>query len=110
MSHAEVYAAVRQHVPCHHMEWPDDSAPALPWALYHGDSRPFSADDEQVAVRTRWTVELYERSRDKALEKALADTLRERFGVVRRSESYIENDNMLEVIYTFYQIEGEYDG
>ena len=110
MSHADVYAAVSAHVPCCHMEWPDDSAPALPWALYYGSSTPVGADDGQVAVRTRWTVELYERRRDKVLEKALADALRERFGVVRRGESYVENDNMLEVIFTFYQIEGDYDG
>jgi hypothetical protein len=110
MSHADVYSAVSEHVPCRHMEWENDSAPDLPWALYHGYTQPISADDSQVAARTKWTVELYERRRDKVLEKALGDTLRERFGTVRRSESYVENDNMLEVIYTFYQIEGEYDG
>lgn len=110
MSHADVYAAVSKHVPATHVEWPNDSAPSLPWALYYGESYPITADDEQVAVNHKWTVELYEKRRDKKLEIALGNELRERFGSVRREESYIENDNMLMVIYTFRQIEGEFDG
>lgn len=114
MSHADVYAAVSQHVPCTHMEWPSSadgsSVPPLPWACYYGEDRPICASDDQIAVRHRWTVELYERFRDRELEEALANTLRENFTCVRREESYIENDNMLEVIFTFYQIEGGFDG
>ena len=110
MSHADVARVVSAHVQCVHMEWPNDSAPALPWACYYGEDRPIGADDAQVAVRHRWTVELYEKRRDKALEKALADSLREEFGTIRREESYVENDNILMVVFTFYQIEGEYDG
>lgn len=110
MSHKDVYRVVSQHVPISHMEWPNDSAPDLPWALYHGEDTPVSAGDVQIAVRRRWTVELYEKRRDKDLEKALADSLRSEFGSVHREESYVENDNMLEVIFTFYQIEGDFDG
>jgi len=110
MSHEDVQSVVSEIVPCCHMEWPNDSAPPLPWALFHGDDRPIPADDAQLAVMHRWTVELYEKRTDEDLELALANALRERFGNVRRSESYIENDNMLEVIFTFYQIEGEFDG
>lgn len=109
MSHADVYAVVSEFVPCTHMEWPNDSAPDLPWACYHGEAYPISADDMEIAVKHRWTVELYEKRRDKELEMRLADALRERFGSIRREESYVENDNMLEVIYTFRQIEGEFD-
>lgn len=92
------------------MEWPNDSAPDLPWALYYGRAYPVSAGDEQIATKYRWTVELYEKRRDKDLEIAIGDELRSEFGSVRRDESYVENDNMLIVIYTFYQIEGEFDG
>ena len=110
MTHADVYAVVSRFVPTSHMEWPNDSAPALPWALYSGESRPVGADNMQIAVRHEWTVDLYEKRRDKNLEKALGDALRERFGQVTRRENYIENDNMLEVSYTFGQLEGETDG
>lgn len=111
MSHADVYEAVSAHVPCCHMEWPDDKAPPVPFACYLLDyDRPICAGDVQIAVRRKWIVELYERFRDAELEKALGDSLRDAFGAVRRDEQWIENDNLLQVVYTFYQIEGDFDG
>lgn len=111
MSHAHVYEAVSRHVPCCHMEWPDDGNPPVPFACYLLDyDRPICAGDAQIGVRRKWMVELYEKRRDRALEEALADTLRGEFGSVRRDESWIENDNLLLVSYTFYEIEGDYDG
>lgn len=110
MSHADVYRIVSAFVPTTHMEWPNDSMPDLPMACYYGSDNSISADDFQIAVRHRWTVELYEKRRDAQLEKDLANALRAEFGQVNREESYIENDNVLMVIFTFYQIEGEFDG
>ena len=110
MSHKDVYSVVSSFVPTTHMEWPNDSAPDLPWACYYGSDQSISADDFQIAVRHRWTVELYEKRRDAQLETNLANALREEFGQVNREESYIENDNVLMVVFTFYQIEGEFDG
>ena len=110
MSHRTVASLTVAHVPVSHMEWPADSAPALPWACYYLDrDYPICAGDEQVAVKHRWVVELYERRRDKALEDALAADLRAAFTSVRREESYVENDNVLLVTFTFYEIEGEND-
>ena len=110
MSHADVYRVVSEFVPTTHMEWPNDSMPDLPMACYYGSDNSISADDFQIAVRHRWTVELYEKRRDAQLETDLANALREEFGQVNREESYIENDNVLMVVFTFYQIEGEFDG
>lgn len=111
MSHESVYAAVSPHVPCCHMEWPDDTNPPVPFACYLEDyERPIVASDVQIAVKRKWMVELYETRRDRVLEKALGDSLREAFGSVRRDENWIENDNLLQVVYTFYEIEGETDG
>lgn len=111
MSHESVYAAVSAHVPCSHMEWPNDSAPPPPFACYLLDyDRPICAGDVQIAVRRKWIVELYEKRRDRELEEALAEGLREQFGNVRRDENWIENDNLLMVVYTFTEIEGEFDG
>jgi len=111
MSHESVYAVVSKHVPCCHMEWPDDDNPPVPFACYLLDyGRSIAADDTEIAVGNKWMVELYEKRRDKALEKALGDALRKEFGAVRRDENWIENDNLLQVVYTFYEIEGESDG
>lgn len=111
MSHADVYAVVSRHVPCCHVEWPNDDNPPVPFAAYLLDyDKPIVAGDEQIAVKRKWIVELYEKRRDKVLEKALGDSLREAFGAVRRDENWIENDNLLQVVYTFYQIEGGFDG
>lgn len=111
MSHATVYAAVSEHVPCCHMEWPEDKNPPVPFACYLLDyDKPICAGDVQIAVCHKWMVELYEKRRDAALEKALSDSLREAFGAVRRDEQWIENDNLLQVVFTFYEIEGDFDG
>jgi len=111
MSHESVYEAVSKHVPCCHMEWPNDSIPPVPFACYLLDyGRPVTAGDVQVAVRNKWMVELYEKRRDRALEEALADELRAAFGHVRRDENWIENDNLLQVVFTFYELEGDFDG
>ena len=111
MSHEDVYSAVSAVVPCRHVEWPGDKAPDPPFACYLLDyDKPISAGDEQIAVKRRWIVELYEARRDPQVEMALADSLRAAFGPVRRDEQWIENDNLLQVVYTFYQIEGVFDG
>lgn len=111
MSHQSVYEAVSAVVPCCHMEWPNNQNPAPPFACYLLDyERPICAGDAEIAVRRKWMVELYEKRRDKVLEKALGDKLREEFGSVRKDESWIENDNLLMVVYSFYEIEGEFDG
>ena len=111
MSHKTVNEVVSAHVPCCHMEWPDDSIPPVPFACYYLDrDTPIVAGDVQIAVKRRWMVELYEKRRDKALEMKLADDIRAEFGAVRREEQWIENDNLLQVVFSFYEIEGEFDG
>ena len=111
MSHKTVYQAVSRHVTCYHVDWPEGSEPTVPFACYLLDyDRPICAGDVQVAVKRKWIVELYEKRRDKALETALADELREAFGHVRRDENWIEDDGLLQVVYTFQEIEGDFDG
>jgi len=111
VSHEKVHEVVSAHVPCCHMEWPAGHVPDPPFAAYYLDyDRPVAADDSQIAVRRKWFVELYEARRDPALEKALADGLRAEFGSVRRDENWIENDNLLMVAFSFYEIEGDFDG
>lgn len=111
MAHEDVYETISQYVPCCHMEWPQGSVPPVPFACYLLDyDQPIVGSDIQIAVKRRWIVELYEKRRDRALEESIAGAIREKFGFTRRDENWIENDNLLQVVYTFYEIEGEYDG
>lgn len=110
MSHADVYAAVSPVVPIRHMEWAGGSAPALPWAVYDCEDTPICAGNEQIAVKHRYTVELYEVRRDAELELSVANAIRAAFGAVTRDESWVEDGDMLQVRFTFYQIEGDFDG
>lgn len=110
MSHRSVYQAVSSVVPCAHIEWENGSAPEMPWATYDGDSDAVWAGDEQIAVRHKWTVELYEKRRDAAVEKELGDAIRAAFGGYDRRESYISSEKCLMVAYDFEEIEGDFDG
>ena len=110
MAHSDVYACVSAVVPCRHMEWPDDSAPALPWAVYTCEDDPIVADDFQMAVTHRWTVELYEKRRDAELERELGDAIVAAFGNYTKRESWIASQDCLMVTYDFREIEGEDHG
>lgn len=110
MSHEKVQQAVSAHVPCRHLEWAPEKPP-VPFAVYLEDYEiPIVAGDVQIAKKTRWMVELYEIRRDRALEEALANSLREAFGSVGRDERKQDDDGLIQVVYTFYEIEGEFDG
>lgn len=110
MAHKDVYAAVSSVVPCAHLEWKDNSAPKLPWAVYYGDDHPIWAGDRQIAVRHEWTVELYEKARDPETEKKLGAALREAFGGYVRREAKDGTEGVLIITYDFSELEGEFDG
>ena len=110
MSHADVYACVSEVVPCRHEQWPDDTAPELPWAVYTGESSPIVMDDTQEGVIWDWTVELYERRRDAQLENNLGAAIIAAFGNYTKREVHIESEDCLMVTYDFRQIEGDNNG
>ena len=83
MSHADVMSCVSAVVPCAHMAWPKGRAPALPWAVFYADSGEPLGDDGAFGSVTSWVVELYQRSRDAALERSLEAALRASFGPFR---------------------------
>lgn len=107
MSYSDVYECVSQVVPCRHYAWPDDSAPALPWAVYTGESDPIVADDFQTGAIHHWTVELYEKRRDAQLEASLEAAIVAAFGNYTKREVPIKSEDCLMVTYDFRQIEGE---
>lgn len=92
------------------MAWPDKSAPNLPWATYEGHDDAIWANNHRIAVRHEWTVELYEKRRDRELEEALGESIAAAFGGYDRNESWVESEQCLMVAYYFSEIEGEFDG
>ena len=101
MSHADVMSCVSAVVPCAHMAWPKGRAPALPWAVFYADSGEPLGDDGAFGSVTSWVVELYQRSRDAALERSLEAALRASFGPFRRGESWVSDVDCLMTAYYF---------
>lgn len=99
-------AAVEAHVPCTHLCWPVGHAGPLPWAAYSDDPDGYGADDANLATKHRWTVELYEKYPDEALEKALFDDLRGIYGFVEPPETtWVEAEKCYCTFYRFQEIE-----
>lgn len=81
-------------------QWPEKQAPKLPclvWYLPNSDN--FAADDKVYKHIETLNVELYTETKDFATEKAVEDILESWNMVWERSESYIENEHMYEVLY-----------
>lgn len=105
MSRKDVFQTVKAVVPCAFMAWPEGSAPEPPYAVFIDDPETFAADDDTYAVAHTWDVELYEKSPDQELEQKLEKALRERFGTVYREEIWIEDENVMETVFSFSQTE-----
>lgn len=99
-------SAVESHVPCAHLFWPAGEAPDLPWAVYSDEPDGYGADDSNWATKHRWTVELYEKYPDTALETALFETLCGAYGYVEPPETvWIESEGCSRTLYRFSEIE-----
>ncbi len=68
-------------IPTAYFEWPEGTAPDLPWAVYYpvGDETLF-ADGRRYAVVTRWCVELASRIGDAHAQEAMGAALASAFG------------------------------
>lgn len=88
------------------MAWPVGSAPNLPWAVFYMDDSEAVGDNGGYAERQDWVVELYQRSRDAALEKELEGALRGRYGAIAKSESWSSSESCLITAYYFTDFEG----
>jgi len=102
----QLVSTVAQHVPCVHMCWPVGGAPDLPWAVYSDEPTGKGADDGNWTVTHRWSVELYEKYPDTALETALFDTLRGVYGYVEPPvTTWIDSEGCACTLYRFSGIE-----
>ena len=107
MSHKDVYSTVNALVPCTHIAWDEGEAPSLPFAAYLAEEiGGLAADNGCIDREYDWRVELYEKARDSALEDNLHDALAEKFKTkITRRYVWIESQRLIEVAYTFRQIE-----
>ncbi len=107
MSYADVQTCVESAgIPCVHTAWPAGSAPQLPWCVFYLDeSDGFYADGTAFAESESWVVELYQRSRDAAVEATLESAIRSRFGPFRKTEGWVESEGCLQTAYYFTEIE-----
>lgn len=81
-------------------QWPEKQAPKLPYLVWYlPNSDNFAADDKVYKHIETLNVELYTETKDFATEKAVEDILESWNMVWERSESYIENEHMYEVLY-----------
>lgn len=106
MGRREVQAVVNTVVPCAHMAWPSNSAPALPWATFYLDGmEALYADGRVYATVNTWVVELYQKTADTALESALESAIETNFTPYSKSETWVESENCMQTVYAFTEIE-----
>lgn len=107
MAHGDVKRCVEScGIRSAHYAFVAGSAPPLPWAVYYQDEESaLFADGTNYVRKTRWVVELYQKTRDSELEMAVEDAILRDFGPFRRYESWISDENCLMVAYHFTEIE-----
>lgn len=91
-------------LPYTYYSWNEDDTnnpvPDLPYIVfYYPNSNNFSADNTVYAEATSLNIELYSLNKDFELEKQVEDVLIANDLFWNKSESYINNEHMFEVLY-----------
>lgn len=102
---ATLQETVSAIVPCIHMAWPEDAAPALPFAVWYLErERGFHADGGKFARASAWCVELYERTCDYELHDELEDAIEAAFGPCEKTETWLSDEGAVATVYRFKEI------
>lgn len=101
MKATEVKAMIESMgLPCTYYSYPVGKAPSLPFIVwYFPNSSNFSADDEVYANIEALNIELYTENKDFNTEKVVEDVLDANNEFWEKSESYINDEHMYEVLY-----------
>lgn len=87
-------------LPCTYYSYPVGQAPPLPYIVwYFPNSDNFSADDEVYAEIEALNIELYTANKDFEKEKQVEDILNANDEFWQKSETYINDEHMYEVLY-----------
>lgn len=80
--------------------WPEKEAPPLPYIVYYYPSTEnFPADNKVYKVTQTLNIELYTKTKDFSLEAAVEAVLDGAGIVWDKTETYINNEHMYEVLY-----------
>lgn len=89
-------------IPGTYEAYPVGHVPELPWFVYLLDEAGSTfADDDNYAAIPRFRVELYEVSRDEDLESSIADAIREAYGPVDVLPTWVTDEGVHMVTYSF---------
>lgn len=87
-------------LPYTYYSFPINQAPNLPYIVfYFPNSDDFSADNLNYVPITDLNIELYSRDKNFALEKQVEDVLKNNNIYFSKSETFINTENMYEVLY-----------
>lgn len=107
MSRKEVYASLSESgIPFAFLAWPKGSVPPLPWGVYvEGGTQSLYADDSLYARVTGYTVELYQKVADEAVEKKVEGAIAN-IGPFRKGEqAWIASEECSMTPYYFDYVE-----
>lgn len=87
-------------LPYTYYSFPINQAPNLPYIVfYFPNSDDFSADNLNYVLITDLNIELYSRDKNFTLEKQVEDVLKNNNIYFSKSETFINTENMYEVLY-----------
>ena len=87
-------------IPITYYSYPERQAPELPYAVYYfPDERPEAADDRNWGRISTLNIELYTREKDYMVEANVDQILAAYDLVYTKSETYINNEHMFQVLY-----------
>lgn len=87
-------------LPFTYYSWPENAAPPLPYIVYYyPGTQNFPADNSVYVVNQTLNIELYTRTKDFDLEDAVETVLAANQIVWDKTETYINQEHMFEVLY-----------
>lgn len=90
-------------LPFTYYSFPIGEAPLLPYIVfYYPNNDDFSADNINYAPISQLNIELYTEDKDFDLEKQVESILKENGLYYDKSQTYIQQERMFEVLYVIY--------
>lgn len=101
MSTEDVITMIGQmQLPYAYHHFAEGEAPVLPYLIYtYPESIPYAADDGVYEQGSSLQLELYSETRDLPIERRIEHMLDVNDLVYRKSEVYIESEQLYEIIY-----------
>lgn len=100
-------------LPYAYYSFPEEQAPALPYIVfYYPDYDDLGADNINYQTIANLNIELYTQNKDFTQEYAVEEALQQAGLFFRKSESYLESEQMYEVLYEIQLVitKGEING